>query len=609
MASRLKRAGFVRAAVAAACCLVPLALTGAAQAAITGANHPTTTDQMDLVSAQILSASPAEVQYCFDKLVDQSATGFVVANNSQAKFYLNGYAAGNTVQTLGTANAINAATNPSTVDPANNKCVDIFWPSTIGDIDMYSIASVQAGAVNFAATGKKNLDDSTALLPPLDNHNGTTGLTIAPDLTNIPTPTATEQGNNALEFHFDQSLAVVPAAGSFWIWTPGGTSCSAGAGSAAFVPGTSNRVVLATFTGCSSVTSAIEGEVLPNSLVSANDAAAGASNPTETQFITGGPNNDTFVNNPQVTKTALDPLNANAIDYFFNIPVQITGNSVNFQAVLSTGKVITATGNNQLSSTEVQATFTGANDLASKNEYAVEATIIGCGSNSVIANCPQGGTFGLTGGVKQAASPNALNADQTVNVGDNAGAFANGFTTAPDVTNVTQNPPNQWTVSLDQRTCVVGVPTNPCTDAPGPVNITHICQQPSFGYAGAYTAGNGCATNAVAVQPSAFGVNNPGQLAGPQTVTLTFGGTGATPVTQNAYLLFEGCTESGGATGAFQAPLQNGNTANGVCDRWSVSQQVAPVSSGAILRAIRANNAVVARKHHKHHKNHRNHKH
>ncbi len=561
---------------------------------------------MDLVSAQILSASPAEVQYCFDKTVDP--TQFTAANDNEDLFYLNGYAAGNTAQTLGSANEINAVTNPSTIDPANNKCVDIFWPSTIGDIDMYSIASVQAGAVQFAATGRQNLDDSTALLPPLDNHNGTTGLTILPDLTNIPTPTATEQGNNALEFHFDQSLAIVPAAGAFWIWTPGGTSCSAGAGSTAFVPGTSNRVVLATFTGCSSVTSAIEGEVLPNQLVAANDIAAGANNQTETQFITGGPNNDTFVNNPQVTKTALDPLNANAIDYFFNIPVQITGNSVNFQAVLSTGKVITATGNNQLSPTEVQATFTGANDLASKNEYAVQATIIGCGSNSVIANCPQGGTFGLTGGVKQAASPNALNADQTVNVGDNAGAFANGFTTAPDVTNVAQNPPNQWTVSLDQRTCVVGVPTNPCTDAPGPVDITHICQLPSFGFVGAYAPGAACAT--AATQPSSFSVNNPGQLAGPQTVTLTFGNTGATPVTQNAYLLFEGCRESlRTATGAFQSPLNNANTANSACDRWSVSQQVAPVSSGAILRAIRANNAVIARKHRRHHKHHRNHKH
>jgi hypothetical protein len=350
-------------------------------------------------------------------------------------------------------------------------------------------------------------------------------------------------------------------------------------------------VVLVTFgPPCPAGTgTAIIGGMVP-ATVSANDPTA--PNPFQTQFVTGGPNNDTFFNNPVLTKAQLDPTDPDGIDYFFDRPITDNGAPGNWLVVLSTGAggTIGSAGESQIATNEIKATFAG--QLKAKQEYAVSAVALG---NDIAP----------PGGVKQVANPQNPNLTQSAPVGDNAGAFANGFTTGNDVPAVSFNSAaDQATVSLDQRLCVTSG-TIICsgagagTNAP-PVATSDICLEPKFG--GSSAGGPGaCGPNGFL--PTSFGVTNPGQGPGGQAVTLQFP---ALTVRNGGYILFEGCTEvGGGAHAAFETPLNTANTSNGICDTFSVSQQVAPIGSGAILKAIRANKATIARKHRKHHKHHK----
>ena len=70
-------------------------------------------------------------------------------------------------------------------DLTNTNCVDAVY-TLIGDTDQYTYGSVGLGAVSGLSTANVNDADSTTLTGSTTN-NGTTGNTVAPDLTGVTT--------------------------------------------------------------------------------------------------------------------------------------------------------------------------------------------------------------------------------------------------------------------------------------------------------------------------------------------------------------------------------------------------------------------------------------
>jgi hypothetical protein len=558
MASRMKGAWWARIAVVAAALALPLFAVGTAQAAMAGANPGVTTDRPDLMSATIVSST--EVQACFDKPVTLVESSF---------FQLGGYAAANTKSSLGT----------TTVDGANNHCVDAMYnPATIGDVDQYTFLTVESGAVNYGSVpnpANENRQDSTSLTGS-DTHNGTTGLTIAPDLTGIASPTASEISSNSLVYEFDQAVASADPSDILMI-NDAGNYCKASG--ASVIANTNGRDVLATFpTTCFEVTQAIEGEASDDAVFAANDLATG--NPMETQPTPFAPNGGVPIYDPYLVSATLDASNPDAIDYTFNQPVAVvdgsqfcyTGSLGHAQRVCAPPADVT-----NISKTVIQATFGGT--LAKEQEYGVLAQVYGGDLGNEFRDSEPG-----------ACGANGCNLDQSTKLGDNAGAFARGFSTGPDVTAVSFNQSSdQATVNVDQRLCIA----TDCFIGVGPVLTSGIDLLPSFG------------NPTAAYNPISYSVTNPDQAAGPQQVVLQFAPVNSDGRTfgSQAMLQFSNCE-------ALQATAQE--VANSPCDAWNVGQIVQPVSSGAVLRAIRYNRAhahgggLVRRQHRiKHHRTHR----
>ena len=217
MADRLKRAPRARLLVALAVLAFPLLAVGTAQAAIAGAPPEQTSNRPDLVSATALNGNM--VDFCFDKVLNN--TGFDPALN----FALGGYRAGRSVRATG-------AFLEQTFDHSG-KCVRAIFVSgngggtEIGDIGQYTVAQVNAGAVQTTATvTNPNVDSVTLTVPASLNptHNGTAGFTAGPDLVSVfPDPTT-----NTITYSFDQNLLALgaPVAGDFYFTRSGGTQCT-----------------------------------------------------------------------------------------------------------------------------------------------------------------------------------------------------------------------------------------------------------------------------------------------------------------------------------------------------------------------------------------------
>ena len=380
MATRLKNAWFARIAVVVAAVALPLVAVGTAQAAIAGANPGTTVNAPDLVSASLTGTSTASV--CFDKPLATAAGAVNPANF----FLLGGYGAGNyVVGTSAFANgncAIVTFTAPPPF-PAN---------SPPGDINQYTIVNARAGAVTAASTGVQNLSDSTSLILS-STHNGTTGNTVAPNLTAVTVSSTT---GPKLLFQFDKALAIVSGgAGAFKYYNSDGTTCSNLAGTAA-QSGTS--AVLVDFTGgtgtCGSAI--VSGDAQPGAVTSASTAASGnfpgAANPLETSAVsgTGCP---TF--NPCMTSAKLDTQNGgsntDAIDYTYNqaftgATVITPGDTRPFCRRVRRSRRLPPSSLRRATPL-VQATFGGT--LGQQQEYAV-ATAVSAGAvnNGASGNSP-----------------------------------------------------------------------------------------------------------------------------------------------------------------------------------------------------------------------------
>jgi len=537
------RRASARLAVGLVAAAVPLVGASVAQAAMAGANPLTTTSRPDLRSVTLTGASSA--QFCFDKAVTS------VPN--VGGFTLGGYRAD--------------AFLKSTDAVASGSCVNATFPasvsSDVNDIEQHSFGQVAEGAVR-AAGNLGNRGDSTALSGSV-SHNGTRGLTTAPDLTGVSVVTS---GTQQIAFTYDQNVnpnAIVGSAG-FHFETANGTDI---ASDTASVSTTDPKTVIAQFpvgggnplvtdgVRAYSVAGAVQAQTIDHTLGTYDSQAL----PGSSGITTGGPtlvsaaysrqpgnNTSTTLNvlGLPVGKTLGAVLGTGfggtgvncgttgtnscvVVDYTFNEGVNLPlANGItqtiltsvvnNYYAYLSDGSfvhpaavyepsgttTISGTGVNAGNtlgiggSTTVRAIFPVANRF---DEYLVKAAVTGpttplggtppvcaiaggvggllpsligsCAATSSTSTNPGtvGPTLTTTTGavnapgtaanlVRRTVAANSTfrpNVPGSAPIGGNAGAFASGFSTAPDAFRVTfDTQTNTASVLFDQRVFLGG---------------------------------------------------------------------------------------------------------------------------------------------------------
>jgi len=409
MAFRLMRAYLARGTVVAAAFAVPLLASASAQAALGGASPEKTSNRPDLVSATLLSGG--SVDYCFDKTIANAA---LVGTN----FELGGYRSVNVFPANGGA-ALETAI-PST--PADS-CVRANFTSAAGDLNQYTIATVLKNAV--VANGGTPIADGNSFtdsvqLTGSNTHNGTSGFTIAPDLTGV-IPDST---SNTITYTEDQAIGSAGAATLFYFVDAGGNVCT-GAGT----PAVSGNTVAVLFAGdtCTSgtsesVTNAVRAGQLKGAVVAANDPTAG--NAHNEAVVPNPPNAaGATTAKPDLTDVKMES-DQSALDFTFDKTVApAVGGTGNFFAELSTGDEVPATGvaiiATSTTSTTIRATFP---NFGTYDEYVVGGSVTGNGKTT--------GAVLQSGTTTSFNTPGALPLDAPFG---NAGALATGFTTAPDV--------------------------------------------------------------------------------------------------------------------------------------------------------------------------------
>lgn len=457
MAERLKRASLARFAVGMAALAFPLLAVGTAQAAIAGANPEVTTNRPDLVSATAITGT--SVDFCFDKTLNNA--GFTAGN-----FSLGGYSAARNIN--GTSVALE-----QTVD-TTGKCVRVGFPAStatgVADIGQYTVGKVAANAVSTTALATNPLADSATLTVPASlnpTHNGTAGFTTGPDITGVlPDPTT-----NTITFTEDQAVRDTPAplAAGFTFTRSGGTTCT---GTGVLVNGDTVTVAFGPVATCP-VSDAVRAGQTAGAVTAADDPL-GLGTPDQAIVPASASNPGTGVTSlPDLTSTILET-GGQAVDYTFDKQVSVV-NPAGFLAVLSNSVTVPSTGASVLSSTATSTTvrvvFPG---LANYDEYLVRAAV-------------------TPAAVREVSPPLLPNANDSAPAGDNAGAFARGFTTGADVFGATINRTNGVvTIGLDQRAFLAAGGSISLVDATGNV----------VGTGGAVTV--------------------PTQVAGPELITVQF---------------------------------------------------------------------------------------
>jgi hypothetical protein len=450
MGAGIRRAYTVRAALTLAVMALPLCAASAAQASIAGGNPSTTTQLPDLRSATATSAS--DVQVCFDKPLSQSSD--VVSNPTD--MYLDGYASDSNYLDPITAN----------IDSKNVDCVDLVFDARGGQLDLgqFTVATVDHGAVETTG-GQVNLADSTTLLSST-THNGTAGLTNAPDLVG-PAPVAFSSSSpNTIEYVFDQSVdpaSIDPS--DFFIEDATGTYCYGQTGNVTAFGNTvpsvsySGNDVYITFNGGTGACDAANAR-------RAGVKAGGVSDVSSDEIY--NPLQGTSMPNNAGTTTDADLISAvlqssgNQVTYTFDKPVT-AGTASDFFVALSNGQVIDGTSTSAASPDAITVTFNGGTsdtNLANYDEYAVQA-----GVDSALAAKTSNGS----------SAPASLGA---VPIGGNSGAFARGFTTGPDAYALTFNPTQHTaTIYFDQRVadyCQDDNTLAECNNSPSSSNSFYI---------------------------------------------------------------------------------------------------------------------------------------
>jgi len=405
-------------AVCAAALAIPLFAAGSAVAAMGGAIPLTSNNRPDLRTVTLVTSSTA--QFCFDKQLNQAVALVPSA------FAIGGY---NPFD-----NTTDAGVNPTSVvyDLSNTDCVDAVY-SGVGDTNQYTYGSVGAGAVSGLATANVNDADSTALTGSTTN-NGTTGNTVAPDLTGVTTnPTF-----NTVTYVFNKDIGNTPAGASFQIVDAGGNTCPSAV--APTVSGNTVTVVFPAscplpFAAGNAVNNAVRAVV---SFLGVENATVGAEfNNDFGEAIVPGTSGTTA--KPDLVSALLEP-SGGAIDYNFDQPIGSAAPG-GFAVDLADGQIAIGASDtitNTATTGTVRVTFTNG---ANFNEYDVKATVA------------PGGATALNG------APALTSTGGSVPVGDNAGAFARGFTTGADAVQTTfNNETGDVTVTFDQRIFVDSPP-------------------------------------------------------------------------------------------------------------------------------------------------------
>jgi hypothetical protein len=425
MANRLRFAWFTRIAVVAAAFALPLFAVGSAQAAIAGANPASTTNQPDLSSATITGVNT--VQVCFDKALSSSSALF----GTPAAAWVGGYAANTGPQ--GQSTPATAALD------SNTKCADLTFAGASSQIDLnqFTVATVKNGAVAAATGGATNLYDSTTLTGST-THNGTTGLSTGPDLVGTVAPTSSDVTNKTVTYVFDQNVSGTPTAANFWIEDASGNHCTGSA-----IGGVSGSAIVVAFSGLPGCFTG--SETVQNAIRAGVTSGSGVFDFSgQTQAPQAGkatPNDAGIVSTiPYLTSAALSS-SGTSVTYSFSKTVNTAPDPTQFHVVLSDGAILNGTGTPTISGNTVTVTFGPGGtptDLSGQNEYAIGAYV----SPTAVTNTAAG-TINTWS-----------NSPDSAPIGDNAGAFARGFTTGPDVYAVTLNKSNGiLTINMDQRAC------------------------------------------------------------------------------------------------------------------------------------------------------------
>lgn len=446
MPNRLKRASVARLIVGMAVMAFPLLATGVAQASIAGAAPASagTTGPPNLVSATVIGGN--QVNVCFDRTVQLNTAG---PGSGQTSFALAGYRSDNDIQST-------AANTNNT----NANCVIVTFGGTApGQIDKFTVLTVATGAVTSNATGsvgeKSNAPDSVTLSPLSGatdiSHDGTTGVTTAPNLVSISAPSASQQppNGNSLTFNFDRNTTAPAAnAGDFFMVEQSGDICRGtsltgsgsssitvtfGVGAAGFAPATCNIATLTSPTD--TVVNAFQGGLTSGAVTSVQDPDS--SNTAETARITGQATT-VASQHPVLASATLDTNDLDNVIFTFDRPIEPPAGGFSpaaFEIGASDGvsapPILVGQTAVQINQYSVEIGFNG--NLASRAEYAV------------IAFAAPGAVDALGGGAAQFSVPGSSP------VGGNAGAVSYGFTTAPDVTGVNISGSGLVTVVTDQR--------------------------------------------------------------------------------------------------------------------------------------------------------------
>jgi hypothetical protein len=388
-----------------------------------GAIPLTSTNRPDLRTVTLVTSSG--VQFCFDKPLNQ------VTALTGSEFVLGGYNAESNTTKFSSRTPVAGSVQ---YDLTNANCVDAVYPTPSGDdLNQYTFGSVGAHAVTGLNTANYNQADSTNLTGSTTN-NGTTGNTVAPDLVGVTTnPTF-----NTVTYVFNKNIGNTPVGASFQIVDSGGNICPSGA-----LPSVSDNTVTVVFpVNCplpfqagNAVNNAVRAVVLAHGVQ--NATAAGEFNNDFEEAIVPGTSGQTA--KPDLVSAMLEP-SGGAVDYNFDQPIGAVTAS-DFQIDLADNHVATgasATITNTPSTGTVRVTFLNG---ANFNEYDVKATVA------------PGGATALNG------APALTSTGGSVPVGDNAGAFARGYSAGPDAVATAFNTATaDVTVTFDQRVFVTHPP-------------------------------------------------------------------------------------------------------------------------------------------------------
>jgi hypothetical protein len=484
-----------------------------------GALPLTSTFRPDLRTVTLVASNAG--QFCFDKTLNGAAIG------PAKDFMLGGYNEFNTG--FGTANTSNSATTTAlsrVIDDTNPMCVDVvfptapnpFVPPTIAggsaDLNQYTYASVAAGAVLTNTHAELNDADSTALTGSTTN-NGTTGNTVAPDLTGVVINTSF----NVVNYVFNKNIGgIYLAAGKgFFLINSAGQVCRED--TAANITFSAN-VVTVVFPTAPTADCPVTFTAFPkpvNAAVRAGIDPGVAANAT----VDGFPNNDAptvIVPGTSGTTGLADLLSAvvstdgNTVAYTFDKPIGLVPTPADFQISSGEGDVAFGTGTPTISNTATTGTVTVPFASGSQfNEYDVKANVVP-GAVTVLNEPASGNTYG------------------SVPVGDNAGAFSRGFTTGPDATGVTFNSTTgQAVVSFDQRVDLVTTPPNPAGFVLLDQDGTPVASAAATGATGVPSAA-GPVQITVSFPPAAFAVAKALEICGPpDNINTRLAGTFAGP--------------------------------------------------------------------------------